>query len=395
MLRILSLLVFILSGLICSSQIRLTRQQAITLSGSNRINSDAANLNLLQQQLLLKGSKGFDNPELEYEIDPYDPMVLGVLMPLRLPSVYRTRQGLQKERTRLSELMLQLNQYDVNRLVQNTYNEVQYLYARAALFTQQDSLYQSIKIAAQRNFEAGQINKLEELFAANEANNIRNELERALIELPAQKKALSYILNFKEDYLVDSFQAIKSDPMLTLFIDTISNSIPLNILQQQVVVSQQELKSQKAELLPQINTGPLFGLQNPPGETKKLGWRVSLSIPIWLNQNRARIKAAQTGVQIAEAQKIRQLQDINREYTLSLSQFFKEQKSIEYYTTIAIAQANEITQTALRLFQAGQMNYTETVRNIIIAFQTKINYLEAIRNYNQALIEIKYLNGTL
>jgi cobalt-zinc-cadmium resistance protein CzcA len=73
----------------------------------------------------------------------------------------------------------------------------------------------------------------------------------------------------------------------------------------------------------------------------------------------------------------------------------REQKSIQYYTTIANQQAQDITATALRLFGAGQMNYIETVRNIIIAFQTRTNYLEAIRNFNQAIIELKYLNGTL
>jgi cobalt-zinc-cadmium resistance protein CzcA len=333
---------------------------------------------------------------LEFEIDPYDPMVLGVLMPLRLPGVYASRSGLQKERIRLSELMLQLNQYEINRLVQNTYNEVQYLYARVNLLQQQDSLYQSIKTAAKRNFEAGQINKLEELFASNEANNLHNELERTLIELPAQKRALSYILNYRTDFIVDSFRAMTTDPMLLSILDTISNSIRPQILQQQVVVSQKELKAERAELLPQINTGPLFGLQQPHGEgTKRQGWRVSLSMPIWRSQNRARIQAAQTGVQLAEAQRRREIQDLNREYTVAMSQLLREQKSLQYYATVANQQAVDITQTALRLFEAGQVNYIETMRNIITAFQTRVNYLETIRNFNQALTELKYLNGSL
>ena len=392
---------FLLSGFILLatssfSQQLLTRQQASTLAGANRVNTDAAQLDLLRQQQLLKGSRGFDNPELEFEIDPYDPMVLGVLMPLRLPGVYAARSGLQKERIRLSELMLQLNQYEINRLVQNTYNEVQYLYARINLLRQQDSLYQNMKTAAKRNFEAGQINKLEELFASNEANNLHNELERALIELPAQKRALSYILNYSSDFVVDSFQAMTTDPMLLSLLDTISNSIRPQILQQQVVVSQKELKAERAELLPQINTGPLFGLEKPHGEgTKKQGWRVSLSVPIWRAQNRARIRAAQTGVQLAEAQRRREIQDLNREYTTTLGQLLREQKSIQYYTTVANQQAIDITQTALRLFQAGQVNYIETMRNIITAYQTKENYLESIRNFNQALTELKYLNGSL
>lgn len=386
---------FTLLAIIGFTQRLITQQEAVTLSRANRINSDPAQLDLLQQQQLLRGSRGFDNPELEYEIDPYDPTVLGVLMPIRLPSVYSSRRGLQKERIRLSELMLSLNQYEISRLVQNTYNEVQYLYARADLLKQQDSLYQNIKTAAKRNFDAGQINKLEELFASNEANNVRNELDRALIELPAQKRALSYILNFKEAFTVDSLRPISAGAMLLGLADTISNAIRPQILQQQVVVSQQQLKAEKAELLPQINTGPLFGLEDAHGGRKRQGWRVSLSVPIWFNQNKARIRAAQTGVQFAEAQRRREIQDINRDYSTIVGQVLREQKSIQYYTSIANKQAADITTTALRLFGAGQMNYIETIRNIITAFQTRSNYLEAIRNFNQAIIELKYLNGTL
>lgn len=397
MFRYLLLTGFILLATTSFSQQLLSRQQATILAGANRVNSDAAQLDVLRQQQLLRGSRGFDNPELEFEIDPYDPMVLGVLMPLRLPGVYAARSGLQKERIRLSELMLQLNQYEVSRLVQNTYNEVQYLYARVNLLSQQDSLYQSIKTAAKRNFEAGQINKLEELFASNEANNLRNELERALIELPAQKRALSYILNYSLDFVVDSFEANMADPVLLSLLDTISNSIRPQILQQQVVVSQKELKAERLELLPQINTGPLFGLEPPHGvnAVKRQGWRVSLSVPVWRNQNKARIRAAQTGVQLAEAQRRREIQDLNREYSITLSQLLREQKSLQYYTNIANQQAAEITQTVLRLFQAGQVSYIETLRNIITAYQTKENYLGTIRSFNQALTELKYLNGSL
>jgi cobalt-zinc-cadmium resistance protein CzcA len=78
-----------------------------------------------------------------------------------------------------------------------------------------------------------------------------------------------------------------------------------------------------------------------------------------------------------------------------VAQVQREQQSIRYYTTVANQQAADITTTAIRLFQAGQVNYIETVRNIITAFQTKAAYLESIRNLNQAIIELNYLNGTL
>ena len=41
------------------------------------------------------------------------------------------------------------------------------------------------------------------------------------------------------------------------------------------------------------------------------------------------------------------------------------------------------------------MDYIEALRNVITAFETKANYLETLKSFNEALIELKYLNGTL
>lgn len=377
------------------AQRKISIQDATSLAFQNRINIAPAELSLLQQQQLLKSAGNFDNPELEYEIDPYDPTVLGIIVPLRLPNVYASRKGLQRQRIKLSELLLRLNRNELFRLVQNTYTEVQFLQARSILLIQQDSLYQTIKKAATRSFEAGQINKLEELFASNEANNVNNQRNLATSELAAQKKALTYIMNFREDFSADTFGPLSPDAFLNLVNDTSISSIQQQVLQQQLAISQQQLKAERAELLPQVNAGPLFGLQDAHEGlgSKRIGLRVGISVPLWFGQNRSRIRAAQTGVQLAEAERQRDLQDLQRGYQLAVATVTRTQKSLDYYNQTAIKQANEITATALRLFQAGQVSYIETLRNIITAYQTKENYLETLRTYNQAVIELRYLTG--
>ncbi|HVK96774.1 MAG TPA: TolC family protein, partial [Flavisolibacter sp.] len=177
-------------------------------------------------------------------------------------------------------------------------------------------------------------------------------------------------------------------------LDNFPSSIQLQVLQQQVSISQSELRNERSELLPQLTAGPLFGLQPPHGEgTKKLGFRFGVSLPLWFGQNRGRITAAQIGVQQAEAERNREIQRLNKEYSITLSNLRREQRSINYYSTIAIRQADEIIETARRLFAAGETNYTEMLRNVLTAYENKSAYLEAIRNYNQAVIEINYLTA--
>jgi outer membrane protein TolC len=395
MLRITSLiLISILLFQTTSAQQVLTRAEAINLASGNRVNNAPARLELQRQQALVGSARGLEGPELEYEVDPYDPTVLGVLMPVRLPGVYSSRRNLQQERVKLSELLLRLNGAEVARLVQNTYSEVQYLQARVNLLTQQDSLYQAIKTASGRNFEAGQINKLEELFASNEANNVRNELQITEVEWEGQKNALAYLTNRTPEFIVEALTAIPADSAGRVTMDTLGSSIQLQVLEQQIAVSRGALRSEKAELLPQVTAGPLFGIGPPHGEgPKRFGFRLGLSLPVWFAQNNAQLKAARIGVQQAEAERDRELQRLNREYSVALANYRRERRSLTYYSTVANVQADAIIETARRLFEAGETNYIELLRNIITAYGNKSAYLETMRSYNRALIELNYLTA--
>jgi outer membrane protein TolC len=373
----------------------LSREEAVNLASQNKAYTSPAQLALARQQQLAKGASQVDNPELEYEVDPYDPTSLGILMPLRVPSVYRSRRTLQRERVRLSELLVRMNRNEISRLVQNTYNEMQFLNARLYLLQQQDSLYQSVKTAAQRNFQAGQINKLEELFAVNEANHVANELNQVTVEYTAQKRAMAYILNLTTDYVVDSLAPLRIDTLYTSLADTLPANLQQEILRQQIAISRGELQLERSELLPQVTAGPFIGLQPPHGEgEKRLGFRVNLSVPLWLGQNRARIRSAELGVQLAEAERARDIQNYRQEYQTVLGQVIGRARSVHYYATTATSQANEIITTALRLFRAGQLSYIETLRNIITAYATRVAYLETTRDYNQAVIQLNYLKGS-
>jgi len=389
MYRLFLIINFILFTSIGFSQRLVTQQEAVNLARTNRINSNPAQLDLLQQQQLLKGSKGFDNPELEYEIDPYDPTVLGVLMPLRLPSVYASRRGLQKERIRLSELMFSLNQYEVNRLVQNTYNEVQYLYARVDLLKQQDSLYQSIKTAAKRNFDAGQINKLEELQATTQADAIRNELLRSQIDLEAEKQIFRFYTGYTD--------SIISTPIETYIFqtngDTLINNVQQQILQQQITINQRELSVAKAGLLPELQAGVSFPTISE--YQRSVGYQLGLTIPIWRKQNRSQVAAAQTGVELAMAQTELEQQRLNAQFRQAIANYGRELQSLTYYNSTALPQARSIIETSQRLFGGGELNYIESLRNLQTAFEIFTSHLETHRAYNEAVINLAYLNGTL
>ncbi|MEJ7625223.1 MAG: TolC family protein [Ferruginibacter sp.] len=386
--------VFLFSILVCvhssiSAQRLVTRHEAVELSLNNQRNFKAADLNVQQQQQLLSGATGFDNPVIQLEASPYEPLVAGVQQSFNLPGVYRSRKALQNERIQLARLQLQGSQNDLKKEVRLSYTRLQYFTASLNLFRYQDSIYQAIKTASKRFFDAGQINKLEELQAASQADRIHNELVRIKMEQDAELQMFRFYTN-----LTDTFYVEQMEIYVSVFqTDSISNNIQQQIFEQQISIEQRQLTLQKAELLPGFTAGLLF----PTTKTfeRPVGYQVGISLPIYRKQNRSRIAAAQTGVEIARAEKELAAARLNARFLQALYNYRKEEQSLSYYSNTALPQARLIIETSQRLFQGGELNYIESLRNLQMAFATLNDHLETYRAYNEAAIELNYLNQTL
>ncbi len=372
------------------AQAVLTKDEAVNLALNNQRNLKAANLTVQQQQQLLRGSSGLESPQLQLQLSPYDEGAqIGVQQNISFPSVYRNRKNLQNERIRLAQLQLQGSQYDLKRSVRISYLQLQYLAERRKLLIYQDSIYSAIKNASKRFFDAGQINKLEELQATTQADGIRNELFRWEADLEAEKQ----IFRFYTSYI----DSIISTPIETyIFLatnDTLINNLQQQLLQQQIAINQRELDVAKASLLPELQAGVLFPTISQ--YERPVGYQIGLTIPIWRKQNRSRIAAAQTGIEIARAQTELEQQRLAAQYRQATTNYARELQSLSYYNNTALPQAKAIIETSQRLFQGGELNYIESLRNLQTAFDIFTNHLETHRAYNESVINLAYLNGTL
>lgn len=385
------LVIFFIGGVNVSAiaQRVLTEREAVQLALGNARNINVATLTLQQQQQLLGGAADIANPQLTLEKSPYEPLIAGVQQQFNWPTVYRSRKQLQQARVTLAESSLKLNELDVKRLVRTAYVELQYLNERMTQLRYQDSMYKEIKTAAARNFQAGQINKLDELFAASQADRINNELQRSAADARQQQATLQLLTGLTETVQPERIKPLDAP----VSIDTVPANLQLQVSQQQVAVSQRELQLEKAGFLPSINAGLLFPLDK--GYNNFVGYQVGVSIPIWRRQNRSRIAAANTGVELALANQQNISLNLRNQLLVNQVNVQKEQASLAYFNNIALQQSNDIIETSRRLFAAGQISYIESLRNITSAFETRINYVETLRNYNQAVIELNYLTGNL
>lgn len=389
MVRYFFLFVFIFSGYLAQAQRLISQEEAVNLTFNNQRNLRAANLSVQQQQQLLSGAAGLANPQVFGEITPYEPLLLGVQQTFSLPVVYRRNKELQNQMVRLSQLQLQGTQYELKREVRLTYLQLQFLLERRRLLTYQDSIYQAIKTSSKRFFDAGQINKLEELQATTQADAIRNELNRIQAELAGARQIFAFLTGYTDTFQVSSIETYLFVPTS----DTSVTNIQQQILQQQIAINESQLGVTKASLLPQVQAGVLFPTTKE--FERPVGAQFGITIPIWRKQNRSQIAAAQTGVELARAQQQLAQQRLTADYRQALANYQREIQSLNYYNATALSQAKAIIETSQRLFQGGELNYIESLRNLQTAFDIFLNHLETHRAYNEAVIQLNYLNGTL
>jgi cobalt-zinc-cadmium resistance protein CzcA len=76
-----------------------------------------------------------------------------------------------------------------------------------------------------------------------------------------------------------------------------------------------------------------------------------------------------------------------------VDEYAKYSESVDYYEKQAIPEADMIISQSTRSYKAGALDYLEYILNLRRAIEIKQNYLDALNNLNQTLLNIEFLTG--
>jgi cobalt-zinc-cadmium resistance protein CzcA len=77
-----------------------------------------------------------------------------------------------------------------------------------------------------------------------------------------------------------------------------------------------------------------------------------------------------------------------------LQQLAKFDEALRYYEEAGLKQAAEQIRIAQFAYSKGEIGYVEFIQNMTQAMNTRLSYLSALRDYNQAVIELNYLTSS-
>jgi outer membrane protein, heavy metal efflux system len=376
------------TSLTVSSQDLKTLKTVIDSSLRNSPAIKASNAAVSQQQHLLKSSINLPNPEILLQNPTGHFYTIGVQQMFDFPTVYGMQRKIQKENIKLAETATKYTLVDVKYQIHILYSELQYQFQMMKLWEKQDSAYRTISENAARAFNAGTIDFIQSSFTKLQTAEIRTNYNLAKASYYGTMQHIKTLSGIKDDFIPDSLTSI-----ISIADTTINRNYSLLYDQQQIAINEKRVQLEKQKALPGFTVA--FLNQGEKNTILQNRFYAGLRIPLWFWQYAGNIAAAKNQVEISKYNAETKTMELTGEMQTAYMKYIAYVETLNYYRSDVLKEADALTSASNRFFSSGNTSYTDHLRNLNEANNIHKNYWEALKNHNQTLIYMLYLNGTL
>jgi cobalt-zinc-cadmium resistance protein CzcA len=326
---------------------------------------------------------------------------LGVTQTFAFPTVYSAQRKVLNAQTALSEKAKIISENELVKQVKLTWYQLLYAQNKLKQLASQDSLYKRFAERAALRYKTGETSYLEQLSAVNAYKEIQVAKKQAEADVLISRQELQQLMAVsylpvivpaaltKLTYISPDSGAIIGHPQLAYY-------------QQRSALTDAQVKAEKSRYLPDLTLGYrqqlLIGVFNPaninrgyfPG-TRIGGFEAGIAVPLFFGAQKSKVKAAQVGQQIAQAEQQNATMLLTKQYNQALQTLAKYDEALNYYDEAGLKQASEQIRIAQFAYSKGEIGYIEFIQNMTQAINIHLAYLSTLRDYNQTVIELTYL----
>lgn len=372
----------------------LSRQQALQLAQEKNPQVKLANLKKEKQQALKGSALGISSPEVIFEAPTSNELRPGVLQSFDFPTTYVRKYQSQNQQIAIAETEKQITLNQLRYQVNSTYNEMQYLREVFASYQQQDSLLEDVVEVTNVRLEVGQISNLEKLNAESQYREVKYQLDQVKSKLRTARVHMSLLTGNPSDTTItagDEFTKVSLSNNVLNSDEAYAGNPLTKYYDQNKRLQHLQLKQNQSYWFPSLIVGYLNqGASNSPMQYRM---RYGFTFPLWFWTNSSQVKAARKNVNIADQQVVLNQYDLKGNYTQALSELRQYTEALNYFEQTALPQAQEISKTAKEGYRLGSIGYYNYLLNLQQVIKIRLGYLEALKNYNQAIFTIQYLRG--
>lgn len=372
------------------AQNTLTSEAAVQAALQNHPLAKAAAFDLKAKRFGEKTALNLPNPEVNLESPTGEFYTIGVLQSFEFPTVYARQKQVAKAETSLAQAGQQVSQNEIRYQTRILYLQAQTAELQGKQWRERDTLYQKIAATAARQFEAGEIDFLQKTRVENEAGTVHQERLTAEQITTKLRIQLREFIGLKD---LGELATLRFDKEEGLFLSDVQGLVsPLVRYQQQTAqVAEQQLELSKSQALPNFSLGYMNqGARNTPIDYR---FRASIGVPLWLGQYRANQQMAKAESQAAMARTEAQIQSITIETQSVVTEALTAWSKLDYHEREALPRSAALIVAAMRMREAGQIDYITFLRTLDEAYSIQLEYAEQLKALHTARIQRLYLAG--
>ncbi len=367
-----------------------TLQNALDLATKNYPTLQQASLQTEQQQALTKTATILDPFNINSNLGQINSKLfdynIGVAQGFKLSN--KADRNLLNQNVAVAKSYEAVTKNDLIKNVSNAYFNWLYNVQQYNLLLETDNIFADYEKYADKKFQVGETSKLEKINASLQRKELKMQLAEANSQVVFFLTELQKWTRNNEPYQAPTkYEAL---PEINVSDSTLVKNHPvLQFLQQQIIAKELAIKSEKAKANPSFNLG--VNTQSLDKVNPFYYGSLGINIPLFRNGIKAKTQVAKLETEIAKMELDKSQQEL---VTLYLQQFQLQKQyfdQINFYKTEGLAMAETIVNSAQRLYKSGDIGYIEYTQNLKDANKIKTDYLTAMNNYNQTIINIQYL----
>ena len=393
--------------LFCSTSLtaQISLDEAIDSGLKNNPKISQAELNIQRQKVLSKTA--YELPSMSFsgtfgQMNTYRNDQYYSVQQSFSPFLFNTKAALNKEKVNLATTLDEEAKQELKWEIRMAWNNILYYKSMLVLEKQKDSLYEQFKNNASLKHELGETNLLEKSTAEMLAEKAHQEVLNLELQLANAKAVLARLIVAQETITVN--QDSISPVLFSLVFDSteLAENPTLQKIDSEIKLAEQTAKVNRSAMLPELNVGyfiqSLQGEQNVEGVVVNYdgtprfqGLNIGVSIPLFYGADRARIKAANTDVEIQELRRVEAEQQLSQLLMNQIRAMNRFREELIYYESEALVHARSLVFAATRSYENGDVGYVEYNQAIQAAIDIKATYYKAIKNYNENVYAVQYL----
>lgn len=387
--------------LLFAQQQKITLQAAIDTALKNNLSVKNEKLKASYQRMLVATATSISPTSIVAEYGQinsfYADSKLSISQQFGLPVVYKRNRIFLEQEAKNSFLNIAVKATILKKQVEQSFYHLVYLESKLQLLSYIDTLYSSFQKKAALRLQAGESNILEKATADNQLGLVKTQIDEVGADIKIAQIQLQLLLNSNTEFVIDT-KDNKIDLKMSTDSQNISNHPLLQQIQQLQQVAEAAVKVEQSKLLPELIAGINNTSIKGTGADDKVysgGYRFTsvqagVAIPIFSKAQKAKLEAAKFNTKIVANNYQVESQNFQIEYQAALLRYKKYQQTVAYFENISLKTALQITTTANQQFSSGTINYLEWAQLVNHSINTQNDYIEAVRNLNESIIQIHF-----